>query len=118
MPTQVGKYRVNVTPNALANAKAIMDFYVNQMEHPPAAQDFLAAFEAKLPILAETPYLYPIPSNLPNFASLGYHRATLYKHHAMLYLVDDKTETVHVIYVVDTRQNLWLETPVPMRLIK
>ena len=53
--------------------------------------------------------MYGVPDNLPSFAKLGYRKALVYKHHIILYLIEE--ETIHVVYVVDTRQNLWMAGP-------
>jgi len=56
--------------------------------------------------------MYGIPENLPDFAEMGYHKAPVYKHHIILYLIGQ--DAVHVVYVVDARQNLWLATPIKL----
>lgn len=110
------KYQVNITPTAVANIKNIIDFYIDNMNYPPAAKNFRDAVYEKLLLIGENPYIYSIPDNLPNFAELGYHKAPVYKHHAILYLIDQSSQKIHIVYVVDTRQNLWLASP--MQLLK
>lgn len=112
MDRRNNKYRVNITPNAIVNIKEIMDFYVDAMNYPPAAKEFRDAVYEKLQLIGENPYIYGMPDNLPNFAEMGYRKAPVYKHHAILYLIE--RENVHVVYVVDTRQNLWLATPIKL----
>lgn len=112
MSSQVNKYQVNITPSAIANIKEIMDFYIESMNYPPAAKEFRDAVHEKLQLIGDNPYMYGMPDNLPNFAELGYHKTPVYKHHAILYIIDQ--EKVHVVYVVDTRQNLWLATPIKL----
>jgi len=114
MDQQDIEYQVNITPTAIANIKEIMDFYIDVMNYLPAANEFRDEVYEKLKSIGENPYMYGIPDNLPNFAELGYRKTLVYKHHAILYLIDK--ENVHVMYVVDTRQNLWLATP--MKLLK
>lgn len=114
MKSQDGKYQVNITPNAVANIKDIMDFYIDAINYPIAAKEFRDAVYEKLQLIEENPYMYGIPDNLPNFAELGYHKAPVYKHQAILYLVNQSQEKVHIVYVVDTRQNLWLAAPIKL----
>ena len=113
--TNASSYKVNLTPNAISNIQSIVEFYI---EYPQAARDFLADFDDKVKMISDNPYMYPIPSNLPNFSALEYRKAIVYKHHAILYVVDDETRTIHIVYAVDTRQNNWLADPLPIKLIK
>lgn len=103
------KYQVKITPNAVSNIKEIIDFYVYAMNYPPAAKEFRDALYEKIHDISQNPYMHGIPDNLPSFAKLGYRKAPVYKHHIILYLIEE--ETVHVVYVVDTRQNLWMAGP-------
>ena len=107
-----GKFQVNITPNALKNIKEIIDFYVDTMNYPPAAKEFRDAVYEKLQVISKNPHMYGNPDNLPGFAEMGYRKAPVYKHHVILYLLEP--EAVHVVYVVDTRQNLWLATPIKL----
>ena len=104
------KYLVSITPNAVSNIKGIIDFYVYAMNYPPAAKEFRDAVYEKIQGIGENPYMYGFPDNLPDFVKMGYRKAPVYKHHIILYLVEG--DTIHVVYVVDTRQNLWLVTPI------
>lgn len=106
------KYQVNITPNAVANIKEIVGFYIESMNYPPAAKEFRDDLYEELQIIKENPFMYGAPVNLPNFAELGYHKAPVYKHHVILYLIDKVI--VHVVYVVDTRQNFLLATPIKL----
>lgn len=108
------EYTVKITPNAIANIKEIMDFYIDAMNWPPAAVEFKDAFQAKLPVIQSNPHMYGIPDNLPQFAALGYRKAPVYKHHVILYVIDEDAKLVHIIYVADTRKNLWLATPIKL----
>ena len=103
------KYQVNITPNAVSNIKEIIDFYVYSMNYPPAAKEFRDAVYQKIQDISQNPFMYGVPDNLPSFAKLGYRKALEYKHHIILYLIEE--ETIHVVYVVDTRQNLWMAGP-------
>lgn len=96
----------------MADIKKIINFYIDTMNYPLAAKDFRNAVYEKLLIIGENPYMYSYPDNLPNFADMGYRKVPVYKHHAILYLVEK--ENVHIVYVVDTRQNLWLSTPIKL----
>jgi len=107
-------YTVRITPNGIANIKEIMDFYIDAMNWPPAATEFKEAFQEKLPLIGANPFMYGIPDNLPQFAALGYRKAPVYKHHVILYVVDEAARLVHIIYVADTRRNLWLATPIKL----
>ena len=112
MNSQDIKYQVNITPSAIANIKEVVDFYVDAMNYPPAAKEFRDAVYEKLQVINQNPYMYGIPDNLPAFAEVGYHKAPVYKHHAILYLIE--REKIHIVYVVDTRQNLWLNTTIQL----
>ena len=58
MSSQVNKYQVNITPNAVANIKEIIDFYIVAMNYPPAAKEFREAVYEKLQLIADNPYMY------------------------------------------------------------
>ena len=79
------------------------------MNYPPAAKEFRDAVYQKIQDISQNPFMYGVPDNLPSFAKLGYRKALVYKHHIILYLIEE--ETIHVVYVVDTRQNLWMAGP-------
>jgi plasmid stabilization system protein ParE len=88
----------------------IKEIIVYSMNYPPAAKEFRDAVYENLQLIGENPYMYGVPDNLPGFLEMGYRKAPVYKHQIILYLIEG--ETVHVIYVVDTRQNLWMTTPI------
>lgn len=61
-------YKVNLTPNdAIRNVQFIVEFYI---DYPQAARDFLGDFDDKIKLISDNPYMYPIPSNFPNFPAL------------------------------------------------
>jgi hypothetical protein len=37
--------------------------------------------------------MYSVSDNLPSFSEMGYHKASVYKHHIILYLVDQDALT-------------------------
>lgn len=63
-------YTVRITPNAIANIKEIMDFYINAMSWPPAAIEFKEAFQEKLPLIEANPFMYGIPDTKTHHRTL------------------------------------------------
>lgn len=109
MPSmQRKKYTVNVTPRAEEDLERLTDWWLLEKENPLIAQNIHDSFWDKALTLEDRAYLYRVPWDThPQLADLDYHLFTFNaKYHAvMLYRIDEATNTVHVQFVCDSREN-------------
>ena len=88
-------YKVHVTPSAEQDLQEIIDHLVKALENPIAASAFLDAVDDCYDQFSVMPLMYERCRDR-RLSDLGYRRAII-KRHVLIYRVDEKTATVHVL---------------------
>lgn len=97
-------YKITITPIAKTNLQEIKDYIANDLQEPKAAYNTIRNILAKITLLSETPFIYPLYEDEP-WHSRGIRHFPV-NNYVVIYWVDEQTKTVSVLKIIYGRRDI------------
>jgi len=98
-------YSITITEPAEEDLNSAVDYFINVLKAPKAAQTLLDEIEEKLDFLSTNPHAYEI--EYEEYLQERNIRSVLVKSHLLFYIVNQNSEEVIILRVLYARRN-WL----------
>jgi plasmid stabilization system protein ParE len=102
MPTEI--YEVKHTKSSENDLDGIFRYIFSDIGEPAFAVNILKMLEGAIDKLDEMPERYPLV-DIPEFRDLGYRKMVVKKKYIVLYTIDNKSKTVFVERIINTRRD-------------
>lgn len=94
-------YRVEILDEAQRELKSIIEYLLNVLKSPQAADNLLCEFDRQVDLIAPNPSVFAV-SNLPELASKGYRTAHI-NNYIMLYTL--RNDVIYIAHIFHQRQD-------------
>jgi plasmid stabilization system protein ParE len=98
-------YSITITEPAEQDLNSAVDYFINVLKAPKAAQTLLDEVEEKIDFLSVNPFVYEIEYD--DYLQERNIRSVLVRSHLVFYVVNQKSEEVIILRILYARRN-WL----------